>query len=163
MMRPELDHEDLRVYQAAIGFVAWLEEEVSGITSKASACDHLARASAGVPVNIAQASGKRSMNERRQFIDTAYGSSLECAACLDVLCILAGLRTATVDDGKQRISALVCMLIGFRKSTVREVREEGAAYVVARSQGNRVWFDHEKLEVYRKALVVRGLVRATAT
>ncbi len=58
------------------------------IKSKVSARDHLARASVGVPLNIAEASGKRSMNERRQFIDNAYGSSLECAACLDVLCIL---------------------------------------------------------------------------
>jgi four helix bundle protein len=152
MMRSEFDHEDLRVYQTAIGFVAWLEEVASGITSNASACDHLARASASVPVNIAQASGKRSMNERRQFIDTAYGSSLECAACLDVLCILECLRASTVHDGKGHLSTLVSMLIGFRKSTGREVREEGAAYVTAGSQGNRVWFDHEKLDVYRKAL-----------
>lgn len=151
-MRSEFDHEDLRVYQTAIEFVAWLEEAASGITSKVSACDHLARASASVAVNIAQASGKRSMNERRQFIDTAYGSSLECAACLDVLCILACLRASTVHDGKGRLSTLVSMLIGFRKSTGREVREEGAAYVTASSQGNRVWFDHEKLDVYRKAL-----------
>ena len=74
MLRSQFDHEDLRVYQGAIGFVAWLEEVVPSITSKVSACDHLARASASVPVNIAEASGKRSMNERRQFIDTAYGN-----------------------------------------------------------------------------------------
>ena len=60
------DHEELRVYPSAIGFVAWLEEAAASITNKVSACGHLARASAGVPVNIAEASGKRSMNERRQ-------------------------------------------------------------------------------------------------
>ncbi len=125
---------------------------VPGITSKVSACDHLARASASVPVNIAEASGKRSLNERRQFIDTAYGSSLECAACLDVLCVLDCLPTSTAHEGKDHLSTLVSMLIGFRKSTVREVREDGAAYVTANSTGNRVWFDHEKMDVYRKAL-----------
>lgn len=83
-MKSAFDHEDLRVYQAAVEFVAWLEEVASELPGKVSTCDHLGRASAGVPVNIAQASGKRSMGERRQFIDTAYGSSLECAACLDV-------------------------------------------------------------------------------
>jgi len=151
-MRSLFDHEDLRVYQTAIGFVGWMEEVSPEITSKVSACDHLARASAGVLLNIAEASGKRSMNERRQYIDTAYGSSLECAACLNVLCILECLRASTVHDGKGHLSTLVSMLIGFRKSTGREVREESAAYVTARSQGNRVWFDHEKLDVYRKAL-----------
>ncbi len=152
MMRSELDHEDIRVYHAAIGFVAWLEEVAPVITSKKSACDHLARASAGVPVNIAEASGKRSMNERRQFIDTACGSSLECAACLDVLCILKCLQASTVHEGKGHLSRLLSMLIGFRKSTGREVREERAAYVTDGSKGARVWFDHEKLDVYRKAL-----------
>jgi len=76
MMISQFDHEELRVYPSAIGFVAWLEEAAASITSKVSACGHLARASAGVPVNMAEASGKRSMNERRPYIDTAYGSSL---------------------------------------------------------------------------------------
>ena len=44
------------------------------------------------------------------------------------------------------------MLIGFRKSTGREVHEEGVAYATAGSKGDRVGFDHEKLDVYRKAL-----------
>ena len=99
-MKSHFDHEDLRVYQGAIGFVAWLEEVTPSITSKVSACDHLARASASVPVNIAEASGKRSMKARRQFIDTAYGSSLECAACLDVLGILDCLPASAVYEGK---------------------------------------------------------------
>ncbi len=47
---------------------------------------------------------------------------------------------------------LVAMLIGFRKSTDRALREERPAYMVAVPDGMRVWFDHEKLDVYRKAL-----------
>lgn len=151
-MRSAFDHEDLRVYQAAIAFVAWHEGVAPEITRKISACDHLYRASASVPVNIAQASGKRSMGERRQFIDTAYGSSLECAACLDALCVLGCLQAAMVHAGKERLSALVSMLIGFRKSAAREVREERAEYVVAAKEGAQVWFDHEKLDIYRKSL-----------
>ncbi len=92
-MRSQFDHEDLRVYQGAIGFVAWLEEVAPSITRKVSA-----------------------------------------------------------HEGKNHLSTLVSMLIGFRKSTGREVREEGVAYVTANSAGNRVWFDHEKMDVYRKAL-----------
>jgi len=151
-MRSEFDHDELRVYQRAIAFVAWLEGVSLRITSKVSACDHLSRACAGVPVNIAQASGKRSVNERRAFIDTAYGSSLECAACLDVLHILECLQSSSVHEGKALLSTLASMLIGFRKSTGRVVREEHAEYVTSGSQGNRTWFDHEKLDVYRKSL-----------
>ncbi len=51
------DHEDLRVYQASIDFVAWLEPLCSEIERKVSAHDHLVRASASVPVNIAEGNG----------------------------------------------------------------------------------------------------------
>ena len=44
------------------------------------------------------------------------------------------------------------MLIGFRKSTRSEVREEDMVYDTLEAQPNRVWFDHEKMDVYRKAL-----------
>ncbi|HMP74114.1 MAG TPA: four helix bundle protein [Kiritimatiellia bacterium] len=151
-MRSAFDHEDLRVYQAAIEFVAWLEEVDLGDANKVSAYDHMRRASAGVPVNIAQASGKRSTSDRRQFIDTAYGSALECAACLDVLRLLGNLQVATVQAGKTQLSALVSMLIGFRRATGREAREERAAYVTVDQDGAKVWFDHERLDVYKKAL-----------
>jgi four helix bundle protein len=146
------DHEHLRVYQGAIEFVAWLEGVVPSIKRSVSARDHLARASSSVPVNIAEASGKQSVNERRQFIDTAYGSSLECAACLDVLSVLGYLAATRVHEGKERLSAIVAMLIGFRQSTGNEVREECMPYAMGDTRGNRVWFDHERLDVYRKAL-----------
>ncbi len=45
-MSPLFDHEHLSVYQAAIGFVAWLEGIQRGITRRASARDHLRRAAA---------------------------------------------------------------------------------------------------------------------
>ncbi len=151
-MTSVFDHEDLRVYQAAIAFVAWHEDVALTAKSKASAWDHLNRASTGVPLNIAQASGKRSMNDRRQFIDTAYGSALECAACLDVLGILRYLNSSTVQDGKAHISRLVSMLIGFRKSTDREIRENRAEYSTKSHSLKRIWFDHEKLDVYVSAL-----------
>jgi len=146
------DHEHLRVYQEAIEFLAWLEGVVPSIKRSVSARDHLTRASSGIPVNIAEATGKRSTNERRQFIDTAYGSALECAACLDVLSILGYLAATRVQEGKGRLSAVVAMLIGFRQSTGREVREERVPYERDNTSGNLVWFDHERLDVYRKAL-----------
>jgi len=106
-MNKLFDHEHLRVYQSSIEFVAWLEGLYPEIDRKVSAHDHLVRASASVPVNIAEASGKFSMNERRQFVDTAYGSSLECSACLDVLCILACISPAMAQTGKGQLYAIV--------------------------------------------------------
>ncbi|MCA1808749.1 MAG: four helix bundle protein [Lentisphaerae bacterium] len=109
MMRSQFDHEDLRVYQGAIEFVAWWEEVAPSITSNVSACDHLDRASA-------EASGKRSLNERRQFIDTAYGSSLECAACLDVLAVRQANSKLKIDEGKGVLANVVRMLVAWEGS-----------------------------------------------
>ena len=146
------DHERLRVYQASIDFLAWLEGLYPEIERKVSAREHLVRASASVPVNIAEASGKSSMNERRQFIDTAYGSSLECAACLDVLCVLQCTSPSMAQAGKRQLSGIVAMLIGFRQATARRVREEGASYETDKGGGQTALFDHEKLDVYRRAI-----------
>jgi len=146
------DHEDLRVYQNAIELVAWLEGMYPEINRKVSACDHLARASVSVPVNIAEASGKSSMNERRQFADTAYGSALECSACLDVLRVLGCISSPIVQTGKARLSGIVSMLIGYRASTGRQVREDHARYDTDSVDKRVITFDHEKLDVYQRAL-----------
>jgi four helix bundle protein len=146
------DHERLRVYRASIDFLAWLEGLYPEIERKVSAHDHLVRASASVPVNIAEASGKSSMNERRQFIDTAYGSSLESAACLDVLCVLECISPSMARTGKRQLSGIVSMLIGFRESSARRVREEPVPYGRDNGGDQTVLFDHERLEVYRRAI-----------
>jgi four helix bundle protein len=152
MMNSLFDHENLRVYRHAIEFVAWLEGVYPEIDRKVSACDHLARASASVPVNIAEASGKSSMNDRRQFTDTAYGSALECAACLDVLRVLGCISPSIIQTGKVRLFGIVSMLIGYRASTERLVREERATYGTDSMGKEPAIFDHEKLDVYGRAL-----------
>jgi four helix bundle protein len=146
------DHENLRVYQAAINFLSWLEEIIAEISREVSARDHLMRASASVPVNIAEASGKTSLNERRQFIDTAYGSSLECAACLDVLAILKCVDIPAAREGKTRVSEIVSMLVAFRRSAGFQVREDPATYGTGQEDIREVLFDHETLRVYQRSL-----------
>ena len=152
MMGRLFDHEDLRVYQRAIDLVAWLEDLYPEIERKVSACEHLARASVSVPVNIAEASGKSSMNERRQFADTAYGSALECSACLDVLRVLGCIPASSAQAGKARLSGIVSMLIGYRASTGRQVGEEHTPYGTDSVDNEAIFFDHESLDVYQRAL-----------
>ena len=45
----------------------------------------LDRASTSIPLNIAEGNGKYTALDRCKFFDTARGSALGCAACLDVL------------------------------------------------------------------------------
>ena len=116
MMIAQFDHENLRVYQAAIGFVAWLEEVTPGISSKVSACDHLARASAGIPINIAEASGKRSMKERCRFIGHARTAALQAAATLDVLAVRQVKCKQDATAGKSGLIDIVRMLVAWERN-----------------------------------------------
>jgi four helix bundle protein len=146
---PGFDHERLRVYQKSIAFVAWAEEARTAIGKTVVAVDHLNRASSSMPANIAMASGKMSARERCQYTDTAYGSALECAACLDVLATKRCLDFSAASEGKAILVEVVSMLVAYRKAAETQVRENGQTYG---SSATTAFFSHEKLDVYKRSL-----------
>jgi four helix bundle protein len=56
------------------------------------------RASTSIPLNIAEGNGKYTSMDRCHFFDNARGSTLECAACLDLL-VAKSLIRQTVTRG----------------------------------------------------------------
>jgi len=113
--------------------------------------------------SIAMASAAYSAMKQRG-LDYAIGSSLECAACLDLAGVKRLLDANMVNTEKEELSQILRMLVGLRKSwahPVRGVREEPEEYEVpgkgidkARDKGieERVLFHHETLDVYRVAI-----------
>ncbi|MDP6353592.1 MAG: four helix bundle protein [Planctomycetota bacterium] len=138
-------HENLVVYQRSIKFVAWSRDLLKRISAKASAKDHLHRASASVPQNIAESNAKRSPKEQCRFVDIANGSALECSACLDVLQKKKLLTEELRMEGRELLFSVVQMLVGLRRSKKDRVEEESSIYGTPR-------FDHEKLEAYQTSL-----------
>lgn len=110
------DHEKLDVYQESIGFVTWLAPLLESVTRSGDVRDQLDRASTSIPLNIAEGNGRYSSNDRSRFLDTAYGSALECAASLDVLVAKKKLELSAADSGKERLSRIVRMLMGLQQS-----------------------------------------------
>src|SRR6059058_590494 len=106
-MTPHFDHEKLDVYQESIAFCAWAGDILSTITVKAAAKDQLDRASTSVPLNIAEGNGKFSARDRARFLETARGSALECAACLDVLVARKLTTGEKVTSSKERLVRIV--------------------------------------------------------
>jgi len=124
------DHEKLNVYQEAIAFVSWADELIRSISRAVAAKDQLDRASTSVPLNIAEGNGKFSPKDRCRFLGNAYGSAVECAACLDVL-VAKGL--ASPDDilpGKETLKGIVAMLVGLINKLSGRVGEDKAEYSV---------------------------------
>ena len=108
----QFDHEKLKVYQESIHFVAWADELLESVPKSIAAHNQLDRASTSVPLNIAEGNGKNTPPDRCNFFDTARGSALECAACLDVLVAKKKIEKAKAEEGKASLVEIVSMLVG---------------------------------------------------
>jgi four helix bundle protein len=119
MSDPEIwfGHESLDVYRESIEFVAWLAAVLDGIARVGDVKDQLDRASISIALNIAEGNGKYTAKDRCRFLDVAHGSSLECAAGLDILVAKARLTPTEIRPGKERLRRIVRMLIGLIKQS----------------------------------------------
>ncbi len=126
-MNRTFDHEKLTVYQEAIRFVTWADGVLETLPKGLAAHDQLDRASTSIPLNIAEGNGKYTAPDRCRYFDTARGSALECAACLDVL--VAKKRLQDASPGKEILVRIVSMLVGLIRSTSPDrVHEPHAVY-----------------------------------
>src|SRR5438105_4508043 len=115
------DHERLDVYREAVAFVAWLSGLLETTVRVGDVKDQLDRASTSIALNIAEGNGKYALKDRCRFFDTAHGSSLECAAGLDVLVAKEKLTLEHIRPGKERLQRIVRMLMGLiKRNSTRE-------------------------------------------
>ena len=113
--------QKLDVYRCAVTFLgeaSTLGERIP--RGHRGLADQLRRAALSVPLNIAEGSGKGTMEDReaRRFYGIAHGSALECAAIVDAL---AALRFAPGDEATRAhelLERIVSMLT--RMTRVRE-------------------------------------------
>ena len=111
-MRTQFDHERLKVYQEALRFVSFAGPLIDELPAKLAAKDQLDRASTSIVLNLAEGNGKRSHPDRCRYFDTARGSGVECAACLDVLVARQKLDRETAETGKAILLEVVSMTAG---------------------------------------------------
>ncbi|PTX98598.1 four helix bundle protein [Opitutus sp. ER46] len=125
------DHERLVAYQRALKFIAWVAPLLDELPAKISVRDQLDRASTSIPLNLAEGNGKRSFVDRSRYLDSARGSGLECAACLDVLVTRRLLTAERADEGKSILLEVVSTTAGLIAHFAKQVREEQAEYGAA--------------------------------
>ncbi|MFC1805879.1 four helix bundle protein [Planctomycetota bacterium] len=147
------DHEKLRVYQESLGFARLAKEMLAGWQDRYAVGGHLRRASGSILLNLAVGAIQRSSRMKAAKFDIALGSTLECAGCVDVAHVYELLTNEAAASGKQRLSAITGMLIGLRRSTNPQVREDVSAYEASTgSDSSQALFSHERLDVYQVAL-----------
>jgi four helix bundle protein len=140
-----LDHERLIVYQRAIDFVAWADQFMESANLKGEIRSQLDRASISVPLNIAEGNGKFSIRDRIRFLDIAYGSSLECAACLDVSHAKGSATSERIEAGKLLVEEVVNRLVRLREALEARIVENDSSPRV-RERGSEEWISLADLE-----------------
>lgn len=110
------DHEKLIAYQRGIQFVVWSSPLLEKLPAKLAVSDQLDRASTSVPLNIAEGNAKYTAPDRCRYFDTARGSALECAACLDVLVAKGRCTAEEIKAGKELLHEIVSLLVGLIRS-----------------------------------------------
>ena len=114
-MSHQFDHEKLNVYHEALDFVGHATELLERVPKRVAVYDQLDRASTAIPLNIAEGTGKFTPPDRCRYYDTAHGSALECAACLDVLVVKKILKQE-ITEAKAVLIKVVSMLVGLIKA-----------------------------------------------
>ena len=134
-MSQQFDHEKLNVYREALAFVGVATDVLERVQKRMAVYDKLDRASTAIPLNIAEGTGKFTPPDRCRYYDTARGSALECAACLDVLVVKKVLKNEETSDAKAILIKVVSMLVGLIKAVAPDrIYEEAEAYVTKLSK-----------------------------
>jgi four helix bundle protein len=128
-------HEKLEVYREAINFIVWISIQMESIDKPGETRNQLDRASSSIPLNIAEGNGKFTPADRSHYFDIAHGSSLECAAALDILVAKRKLTPEQIRPGKEGLQKIVRMLIGLIKATSDREYLKGDAPLTANATG----------------------------
>ena len=136
VMSKKFDHENLKVYQLELEFVAWVSELMIEIKKEnkeariSEVISQLGRASLSALFNTAEGNGKRIRKGRIKFFDDARGSATECAACLDALVAKKAAGSSEIEPGKSMLYEIVSMLSGLIRYFEGEdsINDEAAFY-----------------------------------
>ena len=110
------DHEKLVAYQRSVQFITWSSPLLENQSPKLAVFDQLDRASTSIPLNIAEGNAKYTAPDRCRYFDSARGSALECAACLDVLVAKGKCSVEEIQGGKEILHETVSLLVGLIRS-----------------------------------------------
>jgi len=149
-----LTHHDLKVYQKALALAACAEELSASWGKRHAIVSQYRRASESIVLNIAEGARLHLGPDKAMTLDYAIGSTLECAACLDIASIKGCLTQEKSLTEKGRYLEITRMLIGLRKAWLQNViSEEPSPYHAEPAlPESTALFHHESLDVYQVGL-----------
>lgn len=109
-------HEDLRVYQSSLRFIAWSAMVIQSAEVGSSKGRELDRQSTSMLLNIAEGNGRFSPADRRRFLDIALGAGLQAASSLDILNVRNTISDKVCVHGKRHLGEIVAMIGALARS-----------------------------------------------
>ena len=156
---PVFTHEKLIVDRKALDFAGRSSTLVSAWDNRHSVVDHLTRAAESILLNLAEGARLAPGRARLKSLDYSLGSTLECAACLDIARVKHLCSEADAAHEKRPLCEITKMLIGLRKNWERSahvVGEETLPYKASSPVKDEPLFHHERLDVYQTSLGFMG-------
>jgi four helix bundle protein len=111
---PLLDHERLHCYAVALEFAAMVPALTK--TARPALRDQIERASSSIALTLAEGCARRTRRDRHHFFAMSQGSAMECAAAIDILRVTGCLTPEDAARAKHKLTRVVQMLIGLRRS-----------------------------------------------
>jgi len=147
-------HHNLKVYDKALTLAGCAEKLSAPWGRRHAVVEQFRRASESIVLNIAEGARLPAAPDKAKTLDYAIGSSLECAACLDIASIKGFLNRETTLAEKRSYAEVTRMLVGLRKAwLVKVMREEPDPYQPGSADPDpEPLFHHESLDVYKTAL-----------
>lgn len=155
-MSATFNHEKLQVYQKTLAFYGIADSLIQEWEARHAISDHLARAAESSVENLANASAAISKGSKLKSLDYSLGSTLECAACLDIAEVKQLLDEEITEQHKENLAEIFRMMMGLQHSWSQQiVREDGVTYGAdTTAPPERPGFHHEQLDVYVVAIEV---------
>ena len=123
-----MEHQKLDVYQASLQFIALIQPIQQRFPQgRGGLADQLSRAALSISLNIAEGAGEFAPNEKARFYRIARRSAAECAAVLDVACVLGLTRDADVEPGREILTRIFAMLTKMAKNHEGTPKKSGPA------------------------------------
>ena len=105
------NHEKFEAYNLAIkywGIALHILDQIPPGNSVIR--DQLKRAASSIPLNIAEGSGRTKTEDRKRFYSIARGSTLECAAILDLVVLLEPQLENKTTHSKEILHSIASIL-----------------------------------------------------
>jgi four helix bundle protein len=117
--------EDLKVYQLARKLVkdVYLLQNTFPKEERYALGDQIRRAATSITANIAEGSGRQSIEETIRFIEIAFGSMTEVFCELQTACDLNYIKEEELDSLRPQFTEISRMLSGLRNTLQKQIGE----------------------------------------